>query len=218
MAYFYVGWPDAGSFNPQISKRVWHVVSGNPSQLDQFLYIDCWFTLFVKAPPWLKRCVVKQGSFVLVTKSISQGLSRNLSKIPDLSILASVEMDFPLPVQDPAIYEGDHAPTVPRIYPTSTSALNFTHLVCAGLCSTPDKQDLSYFPSQRGTPYWAPIPVTTRGLPGAEILTSLSSIWLFIFLTCTIGRLRTLPSLICLKPSSTCWKLFSLPTNPSGSF
>lgn len=121
MAYFYVGWPDAGSFNPQISKRVWHVVSGNPSQLDQFLYIDCWFTLFVKAPPWLKRCVVKQGSFVLVTKSISQGLSRNLSKIPDLSILASVEMDFPLPVQDPAIYEGDHAPTVPRIYPTLPS-------------------------------------------------------------------------------------------------
>lgn len=121
MVYFYVGWPDAGSFNPQISKRVWHVVSGNPSQLDQFLYIDCWFTLFVKAPPWLKCCALKQGPFVLVTKSISQGLSRNLSKISDLSILAPVEMDFPPPVQDPAIYEGDHAPAVPRIYPALPS-------------------------------------------------------------------------------------------------
>lgn len=97
------------------------MVSGNPSQLDQFLYIDCWFTLFVKAPPWLKRCALKRSPFVLVAKSISQGLSRNLSKIPDLSILASVEMDFPLPVQDPAVYEGDHAPTAPRIHPAFPS-------------------------------------------------------------------------------------------------
>lgn len=38
---FYVGWPDAGSSNFQIAKRVWYVITENPSQPDQFLYIVC---------------------------------------------------------------------------------------------------------------------------------------------------------------------------------
>lgn len=95
---FYVGWPDAGSSNFQISKTIWYMVTGNPSQQDQFLYIVCWFILFIKAEwsSWLKCCAIKQDSSVLVTKSIRQGLSRNLSEILELSVLAPVEMgSFP---------------------------------------------------------------------------------------------------------------------------
>lgn len=68
------------------------MVTGNPSQPDQFLYIVG--SPFVKASPWLKCCALKQGSSVSVTKSVSQGLSRILNKIHELSVLAPVSKVF----------------------------------------------------------------------------------------------------------------------------
>lgn len=98
--------------------------------------------------------------YVLITKPVDQRLSKNLSKMPGLSVLVPTEeVDVPPPynphhqqVQDPTVSEGEPVPAVPKIYPDLPLSLpgwlSPPHTQ-RGLCPTTAELDCP--PLQRGT-------------------------------------------------------------------
>lgn len=66
---FGVGWPETGSFDPQLVRAVWDVVTGDPGYPDQFPYIDQWLALVRNPPSCIKNCALQIGAQVLVVGS-----------------------------------------------------------------------------------------------------------------------------------------------------